>query len=215
MKNKLFTVALGMALTATAISASAQKTYKEGVATLSMSVMGQTVEAKSYFSADSTAVAFSAGPANIKVLTDNKGTSMVYLVDVAVASIKKAAVATPAEVEEEYAKLPVYTFAPTTEAKVINGFNCKKVVATDAKANKSYDIWVTNDISLPLNAAAKVYAKAGGVPIQYTSVRDGQTSEVTIKSVVEQKVPAGTFGIPGDFEKISMDDLKAMSGGGN
>ena len=215
MKNKLFTAALGLALTATAISASAQKAYKEGVATLSMSVMGQTVEAKSYFSADSTAVAFSAGPANIKVLSDNKGTSMVYLVDVAVASIKKAAVATPAEVEEEYAKLPVYTFAPTTETKVINGFNCKKVVATDAKANKSYDVWVTNDISLPLNAAAKVYAKSGGVPIQYTSVRDGQTSEVTVKSVTEQKLPAGTFAIPSDFEKISMDDLKAMSGGGN
>ena len=215
MKNKLFTAALGLALTATAMSASAQKAYKEGVATLSMSVMGQTVEAKSYFSADSTAVAFSAGPANIKVLSDNKGTSMVYLVDVAVASIKKAAVATPAEVEEEYAKLPVYTFAPTTETKVINGFNCKKVVATDAKANKSYDVWVTNDISLPLNAAAKVYAKSGGVPIQYTSVRDGQTSEVTVKSVTEQKLPAGTFAIPSDFEKISMDDLKAMSGGGN
>ena len=215
MKNKLFTAALGLALTATAMSASAQKAYKEGVATLSMSVMGQTVEAKSYFSADSTAVAFSAGPANIKVLSDNKGTSMVYLVDVAVASIKKAAVATPAEVEEEYAKLPVYTFAPTTETKVINGFNCKKVVATDAKANKSYDVWVTNDLSLPLNAAAKVYAKSGGVPIQYTSVRDGQTSEVTVKSVTEQKLPAGTFAIPSDFEKISMDDLKAMSGGGN
>jgi hypothetical protein len=215
MKNKLFTAALGLALTATAISASAQKAYKEGIATLSMSVMGQTVEAKSYFSADSTAVAFSAGPANIKVLSDNKGTSMVYLVDVAVASIKKAAVATPAEVEEEYAKLPVYTFAPTTETKVINGFNCKKVVATDAKANKSYDVWVTNDIVLPLNAAAKVYAKSGGVPIQYTSVRDGQTSEVTVKSVTEQKLPAGTFAIPSDFEKISMDDLKAMSGGGN
>jgi hypothetical protein len=215
MKNKLFTAALGLALTATAISASAQKAYKEGVATLSMSVMGQTVEAKSYFSADSTAIAFNAGPANIKAITDNKGTSMVYLVDVAVVSKKIAAVATPAEVEEEYAKLPVYTFATTTETKVINSFNCKKVIATDAKANKSYDVWVTNDISLPLNAAAKVYAKAGGVPIQYTSIRDGQTSEITIKSVVEQKLPAGTFAIPKDFEKISMDDLKAMSGGGN
>lgn len=215
MKNKLFTAALGVALTATAISASAQKVYKEGVATLSMSVMGQTVEAKNFFTTDSTAIAFSAGPANIKVLSDNKGTSMVYLVDVAVASIKKAAVATPAEVEEELSKLPVYTFAPTTETKVINGFNCKKVVATDAKANKSYDVWVTNDISLPLNAAAKVYAKAGGVPIQYTSVREGKVSEVTIKSIVEQKLPKGTFAIPADFEKISMDDLKAMSGGGN
>lgn len=214
MNNKLFTVAMGVALTATAMSASAQKVYKEGVATLSMNVMGQTVEAKNYFSADSTAIAFSAGPANIKVLTDNKGTYMAYLVDVAVASMKKAAVATPAEVEEQYSKLPVYTFAQTTETKIINGFNCKKVVATDAKANKSYDVWVTNDISLPLNAAAKVYAKAGGVPIQYTSVRDGQTSEVTVKGVVEQKLAKGTFAVPADYDKISMDELNSMRGGG-
>ncbi|MFD0764704.1 DUF4412 domain-containing protein [Mucilaginibacter lutimaris] len=214
MNNKLFTVALGIALTATAMSASAQKAYKEGVATLSMSVMGQTVDAKNYFNADSSAIAFSAGPANIKVLTDNKGTYMVYLVDVAVASIKKAAVATPAEVEEQYSKLPVYTFAPTTETKVINGFNCKKVVATDTKDNKKYDVWVTNDISLPMNAASKVYAKAGGVPIQYTSTRDGQTSEITVKSVTEQKLPKGTFAVPADFDKITMEELNSMRGGG-
>jgi hypothetical protein len=214
MNNKLFSVAMGIALTATAMSASAQKAYKEGVATLSMGVMGQTIEAKSYFNADSTAVAFSAGPANVKVLTDNKGTYMAYLVDVAVASMKKAAIATPAEVEEQYSKLPVYTFAPTTETKVINGFNCKKVVATDTKDNKKYDVWVTNDISLPVNAAAKVYAKAGGVPVQYTSIRDGQTSEVTLKSVTEQKLPKGTFGVPADYDKITMDELNAMRGGG-
>jgi hypothetical protein len=45
------------------------------------------------------------------------------------------------------------------------------------------------------------------------SFQNGQPSEVTVKSIVEQKVPAGTFNIPGDFEKITMDDLKAMSGG--
>jgi hypothetical protein len=159
-------------------------------------------------------MAFTAGPANIKVLSDAKATFMAILVDVSIASIKKAAVLSPAEIEEAHAKMPVLTFAPGTETKVINGFNCKKVVATDTKTSKTYDIWVTNDISLPTTAIAKYYQGAGGVPIQYTSFQDGQTTEVTIKSIVEQKVPAGTFGIPGDFERITMDDLKAMSGGG-
>jgi len=215
MNIKLFTVALGITLSATAISASAQKAYKEGIATISMSAMGQSIEAKSYFRTDSSAVAFSSGPANIKILTDNKGTYMAILVDVAVASIKKAAIASPAEIEEQLAQMPPLTFAPSTETKVINGFNCKKVVATDTKANKNYDIWVTNDVTLPITNASKYYAKAGGVPIQYMTFQNGQASEVTVKSIVEQKVPAGTFNIPGDFEKITMDDLKAMSGGGN
>lgn len=213
MKIKLFTAAVGIALTATAMSASAQKAYKEGVATLSMTAMGQAIEAKNYFRTDSTAVSFASGPANIKVLSDAKGNYMAILVDVAVASIKKAAIATPAEIEEQMSKMPVLTFAPSTETKVINGFNCKKVVATDAKANKSFDIWVTNDISLPESTATKYYAKAGGFPIQYMSYQNGQSSEIVVKSVVEQKVPAGTFGIPSDFDKISLDDLKALGGG--
>ncbi|RYU92026.1 DUF4412 domain-containing protein [Mucilaginibacter terrigena] len=215
MKIKLFTVAMGIALTATAISASAQKAYKEGLVTISTSMQGQPVEAKNYFRADSSKLEFSAGPANIGILTDAKGSYMAILVDVAVASIKKAAIASPAEVEEAMSKLPVLTFTPGTETKVINGFNCKKVVAKDTKTGKTYDIWVTNDVSLPSTGLAKYYANAGGFPIQYTSFQDGRTTEVTVKSIVEQKVPAGTFGIASDFEKITMDDLKALGGGGN
>ena len=45
MKIKLFNVALGIVLTATTISASAQKTYNEGVINLSTSMRGQQVEA--------------------------------------------------------------------------------------------------------------------------------------------------------------------------
>ncbi|WP_133300164.1 DUF4412 domain-containing protein [Mucilaginibacter terrenus] len=215
MKIKLFTVAMGAAFIATALNANAQKAYKEGVITMNMNAMGQAIEAKSYFRTDSSSVAFNAGPADIKVLSDSKGTYMAILVDVPVASIKKAAIATPAEIEEQRSKFPVLTFKPGTETKVINGFNCTKVVATDAKAGKTYDIWVTKDVSIPETSATKLYAGAGGFPIQYTTFQNGQASEVTIKSIVEQKVPAGTFGIPADFEKISMDDLKSLGGGGN
>jgi hypothetical protein len=214
MKIKLFTVAMGFALTATAIKANAQKAFTEGVITISTTMMGQATEAKSYFRADSSATSFTQGPANIKLLADAKGTSMVILVDVPIASMKKAAVMSPAEVEELHAKMPVFTFTPGTETKVISGFNCKKVAAKD-KDGKSYDIWITNDISLPASAIAKFYAGIGGVPIQYAAFQNGQTTEVTIKSVTEGKAPAGTFGIPGDFERITMDDLKALSGGGN
>ncbi|MBL4678793.1 MAG: DUF4412 domain-containing protein [Mucilaginibacter sp.] len=213
MKSKLFTAALGLVLSATAMNASAQKAYKEGVITIGATMQGQSVDIKSYFRADSSATSFNAGPAAIKVLTDKDAKSMAILVDVPVASIKKAAIATPAEVEEEQAKLPVFEFTPGTETKVISGFNCKKVTAKDTKSGKTYDIWVTNDVSIPQTGGSKIYAKAGGVPIQYSTFQNGQAAEVTVKSIVEQKVPAGTFGIPADFEKISLDDLKSMGGG--
>lgn len=213
MNIKFFNVALGLALTATAMSASAQKKYTEGVVTFSTDMRGQQVEAKGYFRADSSAFAFATGPASIKILTDAEGKSMAVLVDVPVASIKKAAIATPDEIDQANAAMPTFTFAPGTETKQISGFNCKKVVATDTKTQKTYDIWITNDVEVPLSGIAKYYRAAGGFPIQYTSFNQGQSTQVTVKSISDAKVPAGTFGIPADFEKISLDDLKAMSGG--
>ena len=138
MNIKFFNVALGLALTATAMSASAQKKYTEGTINLTTNMRGQEVNAKGYFRADSNAFAFTAGPATIKILTDASGKSMAILVDVPVASIKKAAIATPDEVDQAQADMPTFTFAPSTETKQISGFNCKKVVATDAKTKKTF-----------------------------------------------------------------------------
>ena len=109
--------------------------------------------------------------------------------------------------------LPTFTFAPGTETKTISGFNCKKVVATDNKDKKTYDIWVTNDIAVPPTAIPVYYKTIGGFPVQYTAFQQGQSTEITVSSVTDQKAPAGTFGIPADFDKISKDDLAAMSGG--
>jgi hypothetical protein len=215
MNIKLFNVALGIVLTATTISASAQKTYTQGAIAISMPMQGQQVDAKQYFTSDSTALSFTAGPATIKVLIDAKETLIAVLVDVPVASMKKAAIYTPAEIEQALEAFPKFTFAPSTDVKQISGFNCKKVVATDTKTNKTFDVWITNDITLPPNAIPKYYAAIGGVPIQYTTFSQGQETQVTITGITDEKAPAGTFSIPSDYDKISLDDLKAMSGGGN
>jgi hypothetical protein len=213
MKIKFLSVALGIALSATIMSASAQKAYTEGVVTYSTDMRGQQVEVKDYFKTDSAAVTFSAGPASIKLLSDAKAKFFAVLVDVPVASIKKAAIATPDEIDQMLAGLPAFTYASSTETKQISGFNCKKVVATDPKTSKTYDVWITNDISVPTTAIPKYYSTIGGFPVQYTAFQQGQTADVTVSSVSDQKAPAGTFAIAADFDKITMDDLKAMSGG--
>jgi hypothetical protein len=215
MNIKLLNVALGIALTAITFSASAQKAYTHGAINVSMPMQDQQVDAKQYFTSDSTALLYAAGPATIKVLIDSKKTFIAVLVDVPVASMKKAAIYKPAEIEQAMEAFPKFTFAPSTDAKQISGFNCKKVVATDTKTNKTYDIWITNDVTLPANAIPTYYAAIGGVPIQYTSFSQGQETPITITGITDEKAPAGTFGISADYEKISLDDLKALSGGGN
>jgi hypothetical protein len=121
--------------------------------------------------------------------------------------MKKAGIATPAELEEGMSQLPNFTFTPGTETKQISGFNCKKVVAKDNKSGKSYDVWITNDVTVPETAIPFYYAKIGGLPIQFTAFQQGQETPITISSVTDAKAPAGTYTIAKDFDKVSMSDL--------
>ena len=218
MKIKKLSVALGIALSATIMSANAQKNYTEGMVTLKATGYGQDVEVKEYFRSDSTAATFSAGPVNLKLLADANYKSYAVLASVPATNMKKAAIYTPAEIDQVLSTFPTLTFAPSTETKQISGFNCKKVVATDTKTQKTYDTWVTNDISLPADVIDKYYASIGGVPIQYSSFQQGPNgalvvNEYTVTGVSDQKAPAGTFGIAPDYDKITKDQLDAMSRG--
>ncbi len=218
MKIKFKSVALGIALSATVLSASAQKSYKAGLLTMKTSTRGQYIELKEYFKSDSTAITFSAGPVNIKLLAGADYKFFAVLADVPAANIKKAAIYTPEEINQVLSSFPALTFAPATEKKQIIGFNCKKVVATDTRTKKTYDIWITNDVSLPADVIDKYYASVGGVPIQYTSFQKGpdgalSIAEYIITGVFDQKAPAGTFGIAPGYDKISKSAFDEMSRG--
>jgi hypothetical protein len=222
MKIKfLSAAAFGTALSLAVMTAQAQKSFTQGTISMSTSVRGMNVQFQEYFTPDSTAITFAFGPAKIKILADAKNNFFAQVVDVSAFNVKKAAIYTPDEIEQVMNSFPAFTFAPGTETKQISGFNCKKVVATDTKTKKTYDVWVTNDVSLPASANSKYYAGIGGTPIQYTSFQKGQdgqlvSADVIVTSITDQKAPAGTFIIPADFDKISKDDMDAMQrqGGG-
>ncbi|SHM17956.1 hypothetical protein [Mucilaginibacter sp. OK098] len=210
MNIKLFNVALGIALTATTLSASAQKNYTQGVVSFTTEMRGQPADVKEYFTADSTAALITMGPANVKILSNAKHDFFAVVLDVPVASIKKAGIATPSEIEDGMSQMPNFTFTPGTETKQISGFNCKKVVAKEAKSGKTYDVWITNDFTVPETALPYYYNKIGGFPVQYTSFQQGQETSITIKSIADTKAPAGTFSIGKDYTRGSMADLNAQ-----
>ena len=210
MNIKVLGATLGIALTiGTLINANAQKVYKEGYASYDTELRGNPATVKSYFTPDSSASVITFGAGNVKILSDAKRDYFAIVLNIPVAGLKKAGVASAAEIEQAFAGLPSFTFTPTAETKVISGFNCKKVIAKEAKSGKSYDLWITNDISVPQSAIAPYYAAAGGFPIQYTSFQQGQEINITIKSVTEGKAPAGTYAIGSDFEKVSLEDLNS------
>ncbi len=213
--NNIKKVALGLALSTIAFTANAQKTYTEGVATYNVSASGQNYEAKNYFKGDSSAYQFQQGPADIKIIADDKVGFWAITVDVPVASIKKAAIATPADLEAMKDREPTFTSTPTTETQTIAGFKCKKVQVKDTKSGSNYDVWVTNDIVAPTNNLTKYYGNLGGVPVKFSLSQRGQTMDVTLKTINAEKVKAGTFAVSSDFDKITLTELMSMGGGNN
>src|ERR1700761_546243 len=202
MNIKIMAAAFGMALTTFAINAHAQKTINEGVASYSTELQGQPADVKAYFKSDSSAIVITFGAGNVKILTTAKHDYLAVVLDIPVAQLKKAGIATPAEIEEGMNGMPKFTFTPTAETKTISGFNCKKVTAT-SKDGKKYDLWITNDVSLPSTAVPYYYQAAGGVPVQFTAFQKGgdgsvQETEITIKTITEGKAPAGTYAIASD-----------------
>lgn len=213
MKSNLLKFAFGLSLSIAALGASAQKTYTEGVATYTVkSAMGDA-ESKVSFRGDSSCSSSQYGPAQVKLISTTKGSYFAVLVDVPVASMKKAAVLTPDEIDQASAAAPKLTFTPTTETKQIGGFNCKKIQAKDPKSGATYDAWVTNDISAPTNIMSKLFDGAGGFPVEFTTVQQGQQVSVSLKSINAEKVPAGTFGVPAGYDKITYEELMSMRGG--
>lgn len=213
MKFKILNAAVVMALSAIAFSASAQKKFNDGVAVYSVTTAAGSAESTINFSADSSIAASQNGAALIKIISTTKNDYLVILVDVPIAGMKKAAVASPSEIEGFGDMEPKLTFTPTTETMTIAGYNCKKVKVKETKSGKDYEAWITNDLVVPFNGLTKYFADCGGVPVQFVTFQQGQEIKVTLKSITEHKNPAGTFSIPAGFEKITLADLAALRGG--
>jgi len=209
----LKTVALGLALTATAFAANAQKSFTKGTITYNVNAAGQDVEGTTYFSPDSSSFQYAAGPATIKMIVGYKADFFAVLVNVPVAGMKKAAIATPGEMEEAADAEPSYTCTATTETKKIGDYNCTKYIAKDSKSGTSYDLWVTTDINAPTNILTKAFASVKGTPIQFSYIPVGQkvAQTVTLKSISDV-LPADSFKVGADYDKITLSDLKAMGG---
>ncbi|MGI4727446.1 MAG: hypothetical protein ACRYGB_02655 [Janthinobacterium lividum] len=211
--NNFKKAALSLAFLTAGFAAQAQKSITEGVIVYSVTTNGQQNEAKNYFKGDSSAYQLQQGPADIKIISDDKAEYRAILVDVPVASIKKAAILTPADMEQMKSMEPTFTSTPTTETQTIAGFKCKKVTAKDSKSGKTYDVWVTNDVTTPTNSLTKYYSNFGGMPVKFSISQMGQQVDVLLKSITAEKVKPGTFAVPTDFEKITMQELMSMRGG--
>jgi hypothetical protein len=170
-------------------------------------------EITSYFRGDSTASTVQQGPATIKTIQDYKTNYQTLLIDVPAASKKIAVVLKPDEIEQMDATDPKLTPTTGTEKQTIDGYKCTKVTATDSKTGAKYDVWVTKDIDMVPNSLTRLVSTFGGVPIKFVTFNQGIKVNAEIKEIKETPVPQGYFTATKDYQSMTMDELKAMTGG--
>jgi hypothetical protein len=122
-------------------------------------------------------------------------------------------VLTPADIEQSEALNPKLTGSQGAEKQTIAGYNCTKVTAVDAKSGAKYDVWITRDLNIVPNSISHLVSTFGGVPVKFVTFNQGIKMNAEIKEVKEAPVPKGYFTATKDYQSISMEDLKAMSGG--
>lgn len=201
----------------------AQKKISEGVVTYTVSfelpadkqqyAVMLPKEITSYFRGDSTATPINQGQATIKSVQNYKTNYQSLLIDVPAASKKIAVVLTPADIEQSEALNPKLTGSQGAEKQTIAGYNCTKVTAVDAKSGAKYDVWITKDLNIVPNSISHLVSTFGGVPVKFVTFNQGIKMNAEIKEVKEAPVPKGYFTATKDYQSISMEDLKAMSGG--
>jgi len=163
-----------------------------------------------YFRADSTAAIASQDGATVKGVSVFKTNYHSLIIDLPALSKKLIVVMTADEVEQEKASLPKFNYEKGTEKKIINGFNCTRGTLTDSKAGSSYEIWLTNDIDIPLTSVSRIAGGLNGVPIRFVTFNNGYKINAVVKEVKEQPVPKGFFTAPKNYVAISYSELKSM-----
>lgn len=97
------------------------------------------------------------------------------------------------------------------ETKEIAGYKCKKAIITDIEGNEM-TVFYTNEI--PTTKSIQQMEGIDGFPLEYTIEDKMFTATTVATSVVKGKVKKIKMSIPSDYEEKTIEELKAMMGGG-
>jgi len=166
-----------------------------------------------YFRGDSSAAIISEGNAVIKGVSVIKTNFNSMIIDIPAASKKFFVLLTPEEVAEDNADNPQFTAKPGTDRDIINGFRCTKTILTETKTGASYELWQTNDISMASNSLSRAVSSFGGVPVRFVTFNHGIKISAELVAIEEVAIPQGFFSASKDYQSMSYQELKKLSGG--
>lgn len=225
MFKSIKTGVLAAILMTTAIVAHAQKKITEGTViyttkylpTAEQEAAAEMMpkEAKIKFNGNLFNISFETGPAIISVTQDFVTLTGITLIDVPVAQMQFAVKTDKAAYEKETAELPKFSeFKATGEKKMIGAYNTEKYTYKDNKGG-TYELWATTDVEIPAGLSGPEFKDIKGTLVQFTAFQQGGIkATMTLKSISEDKVGPLSLDVPKGYEVKTMDELKAMQGGG-
>lgn len=155
------------------------------------------------------------GPATITIFQNFVDKVGLMLLDVPIAQMQYAIKMSKEDMEKNEASSPKFSyFEPTGEKGKIAGFDAEKYKYKDDKG-ANYELWATKDFSLPKGFSGQQFKDVEGALVKYTAFQNGIKMTLTLKKITDEKVGPFTLDIPSGYELKTLDDLKAMQGGGD
>ncbi len=170
-------------------------------------------EQKLKFSGNILRMDMQQGPAAVVVLQDFVEKKGLTLIDVPIIQKQFAVLTSNAEFLAHEAANPVFTdFKATGEKQKIGNYNAEKYTYKDDKG--TYELWATNDISLPAGISGSQFNAVKGALVKYTTTQNGLKMTLTIKDVNTSKVGPFSLALPSGYEVKTMEEMMQMQGGG-
>lgn len=171
-------------------------------------------EQKIKFSGNIMRMDMEQGPATIAVFRDFLEKKGLLLIDVPMAQLQYAVTMTKEEIEKQEGAAPKFSdFKATGETQKVGNYNAEKYVYKDDKGG-SYELWATNDVSLPTGFSGEEFKSVKGTLVKHTTFQNGTKVTLTIKNISEGKVGPFSLAVPSGYELKTMQEIMAMQGGG-
>lgn len=181
----------------------------------SMSAMAANfpTELKVYFKGDSASMITQSQMFTGTSILNTRKEYERMLLDIPMMGKKFSVIFTPQDQEMMQEKMPEFTLKPSAETKTMAGYKALKYDVNEKKSNQNFTAWFTKDIEVTPNPLSRYYDSSYGFPLEFSSFMNGVTVKATVKEIKAESVPSGSFSASKDYEEITFDQLKQMSGG--
>ncbi len=124
---------------------------------------------------------------------------------------------------QEQAAEPEITFEPTGERQEIEGYRAEKWIARQGESTSEWHFWVTDQLSIPWGLLSERWLtkqlSLSGLPVERWFVNEklpvkaelwvnGELAEIIkIRDITPQSIPESRFQIPGDYQRITFQQM--------